>query len=292
MVVTAVCPLPDCTDRVRRHPKRRTYVITHLRKDHGVQLAPGHGGDEAKRRRIHAEQFGAWLAENGYDVELNSFFRDIKDGITGRGILRVRSVEVEKARSISEPSYKTDRSLDETDDGGGDPTSSVQTRTPERSSRALLSMPPSAAGKAISTVNGSNKASDDKASDVDPACQRTNDSKTTIASPPGSSISGSLLHKPRAGDDHKLANRRWRVQYTIYTAHEAEPRYTGARDLTCIRCRPDYDRPDGPFTRPFPSVRRLAEHYSREHGLSCEMRIKYGQTMRGSQVAKIELWEE
>lgn len=78
----ATCPLPDCTEPIKRD--RRTDVIDHLEKVHSVEFERKHGGNEAVKRAAYSRRFRAWLIQNNYPPELDAFFNDVKDGISGR----------------------------------------------------------------------------------------------------------------------------------------------------------------------------------------------------------------
>ena len=294
----AGCPLPDCTEPIKRD--RRTDIIDHLEKVHGVEFERKHGGNEAAKRAAYSRRFRAWLIQNDYPPELDAFFNDVKDGISGRDTGFVADDNAVEARGPRADGATRNR---------GERFSTLTSSPhPGKATRKLRKSPlPNAATESTATRGAHDEDEGDEIRVWRPADKVTVTENDDEVHPPLHCSSCGApqtvqSNGPSAPPNQQInaaapqpdpVNRRWRIHYTIHAAEKPRPTYTSSKDLTCVRgCRGTFANPNGPFNGPFAMIDQLARHYKDHHGLKCEVRWTCGETVAGMNVARLELTEK
>ncbi|KAI7083679.1 hypothetical protein KC356_g7367 [Hortaea werneckii] len=293
----ARCPLPDCTEPIKRD--RRTDVIDHLEKVHGVEFERKHGGNEAVKRAAYSRRFRAWLIQNDYPPELDAFFSDVKDGISDRdtgpaaddvaievqgpkadGATGSRGEKLSTLANSSQPGkttrkYRKSKVLNQSSTG----TATHEAHSEDEGDEIRVWRPED---RVIA-------AEDDD--EVQPpllcsSCGALPGVHSTVTSTPPNQQDSATQSQPNP------VERPWRIHYTIHAADKLRPTYTSSKDLSCIRgCRGTFENPNGPFNGPFAMIDQLARHYKDYHGLKCEVRWTCGETVAGMNIARLELTE-
>ncbi|KAI7183734.1 hypothetical protein KC363_g8077 [Hortaea werneckii] len=297
----ARCPLPDCTEPIKRD--RRTDIIDHLEKVHGVEFDRKHGGNEAVKRAAYSRRFRAWLIQNDYPPELDAFFSDVKDGISNRDTGPVAddiAVEVQSSEAGG-AARKRGEILSTL---ANSPQPGKTTRKYRKSKVPNQALDTSSTSTAIHGAHSEDEgdeirvwrpedrviaAEDDD--EVQPpllcsSCGALPTVQSTGAPTPLNHQINTAAGKPDPVD------RAWRIHYTIHAADKLRPTYTSSKDLSCIRgCRGTFANPNGPFNGPFAMLDQLARHYKDYHALKCEVRWTCGETVAGMNIARLELTE-
>ncbi|KAI7539761.1 hypothetical protein KC331_g9559 [Hortaea werneckii] len=299
----ATCPLPDCTEPIKRD--RRTDIIDHLEKVHGVEFERKHGGNEAVKRAAYSRRFRAWLIQNNYPPELDAFFNDVKDGISGRD---TGSVADDNAVEVQGP--KADGA---TGNRGQSSSTLVSSHHPGKATKKpRKSQVPNEDLNTTATGSTATRGvhSEDEGDEIrvwrpaDRVTVTENDGEVdsplhcsscgapqTVQSTGTSTPSNQQINA--AAPQPELVNRPWRIHYTIHAADKPRPTYTSSKDLSCIRgCRGTFANPNGPFNGPFAMIDQLAQHHKNHHGLKCEVRWTCGETVAGMNIARLELTEK
>ncbi|GAB1743078.1 hypothetical protein NU219Hw_g8770t1 [Hortaea werneckii] len=299
----ARCPLPDCTKPIRRD--RRTDIIDHLEKVHGVEFERKHGGNEAVKRAAYSRRFRAWLIQNDYPPELDAFFNDVKDGISGRD-----TGFVVDDNAADTQRHEADGATRNRGDSSRTLTSSLfpgkAAKKPRKSQVPNGDISTTATG---STATGGAHDEDegDEIRVSRPADRITVTENNGEDHPPLHCSSCGAPQMPQSTGASTPPNqqfnvaaprsdpfdRPWRIQYTIQAADKPRPTYTSSKDLSCIRgCRGTFANPNGPFNGPFAMIDQLARHYKNHHGLKCEVRWTCGETVAGMNIARLGLTEK
>lgn len=300
----ARCPLPDCTEPIKRD--RRTEIIDHLEKAHGVEFERKHGGNEAVKRAAYSRRFRAWLIQNGYPPELDAFFNDVKDGISGRDTGPVAdddAVEVQGPKAGSAARNTGGSSSTRTSSTHpGKATGKLKKSRISKGASDATSKSSTATHGAHSEDEGdeirvwrpedriTTTGNDDE---VQPplhcsSCGATQTFQSTGPATPPNHQNDRVQPQPYSDS----VDRPWRIHYTIHDADKPRPTHTSSKDLSCIRgCRGTFANPNGPFNGPFAVIDSLARHYKDYHGLKCEVRWTCGETVAGMRIARLELTE-
>ncbi|KAI6838863.1 hypothetical protein KC327_g3235 [Hortaea werneckii] len=297
----ARCPLPDCTEPIKRD--RRTDIIHHLDKVHGVEFERKHGGNEAVKRAAYSRRFRAWLIQNDYPPELDAFFSDVKDGISDRDTGPVGddvAIEVQgpKADGATRGRGQNLGTL------ASSPQSGKTTRKYRKSKVPNQALDTSSTSTAIHGAHSEDEgdeirvwrpedrvlaAEDDDEVQPPLHCSSCGVTKTGL---PASTSYPKNQQNDAALSQTISVERPWRIHYTIHAADKLRPTYTSSKDLSCIRgCRGTFANPNGQFNGPFAMIDQLARHYKDYHGLKCEVRWTCGETVAGMKIARLELTE-
>ncbi|KAI6910616.1 hypothetical protein KC318_g3124 [Hortaea werneckii] len=280
-------------------------IFDHLEKVHGVEFERRHGGNEAVKRAAYSRRFRTWLIQNNYPPELDAFFTDVKDGISGRNtgfVADDNAIEVQGStangatRNRGESSGalassphpgKTTRKPKKPQISNEVPTTTSPTSTATRGARSEDE------GDEIRVWRPADReAVIENDGEVHPPLHCSSRGAPQTVQPTGTSTPPNQQISAVAPQPEPVI-RPWRIHYTIHAAGKPRPTYTTSKDLSCIRgCRGTFANPNGPFNGPFAMIDQLARHYKDHHRLKCEVRWTCGETVAGMNIARLELTEK